>query len=169
MKVRRLIVGAITLVAISGVLAACGSSGDTTTGVATQADSGPTKAQQKAQQQALAIQQAKLDKARAEAQTAKAEAKQAKAKAKKQAAAASSQANPQPSEPAPTPEPKSPPNVVGLTLPTAKKALSEAGFTADVSNTDTAFGIVVPSNYTVCTQDAPRGSVVPILAQKYGC
>jgi hypothetical protein len=62
-----------------------------------------------------------------------------------------------------------PPKVTGLTLPTAKKQLSAAGFTADVSNTDTAFGIIVPENYTVCKQSAPRGNIVPILAQKYGC
>jgi hypothetical protein len=62
-----------------------------------------------------------------------------------------------------------PPDVVGLTLPEAKKQLSAAGYKADVSNTDTTFGILVPQNYTVCTQDDPRGDVVPILAQKYGC
>ena len=59
--------------------------------------------------------------------------------------------------------------MVGLTLPAAKSALSGAGFTANVSNTDTLFGIVVPRNYTVCKQQEPRGNVVPILAQKYGC
>jgi ABC-type glycerol-3-phosphate transport system substrate-binding protein len=62
-----------------------------------------------------------------------------------------------------------PPDVVGLTLPEAKNQLKEAGFKADVSNTDTAFGIIVEANYTVCEQDEPRGDVVPILAQKYGC
>lgn len=62
-----------------------------------------------------------------------------------------------------------PPDVVGLTLPTAEKQLKEAGFKPDVSNTDTTFGIIVKSNYTVCKQDDPVGNVVPILAQKYGC
>jgi hypothetical protein len=47
--------------------------------------------------------------------------------------------------------------------------LKDAGFKADVSNTDTTFGILVPSNYTVCKQDDPNGTLVPILAQKYGC
>jgi cytoskeletal protein RodZ len=65
--------------------------------------------------------------------------------------------------------PQKPPDVTGLTLPTAKKQLSAAGFKADVSNTDTTFGILVPQNYTVCKQSAPRGNIVPILAQKYGC
>jgi pyruvate/2-oxoglutarate dehydrogenase complex dihydrolipoamide acyltransferase (E2) component len=88
--------------------------------------------------------------------------------------------NPAPtSEPAPTPEPtpapapepapQEPPNVVGLALPDAKKLLSEAGFSTSVKNTDTTFGIIVPENYTVCTQGKPRGTLVPILAQKYGC
>jgi hypothetical protein len=68
------------------------------------------------------------------------------------------------------PEPQGdPPDVVGLTLPAAKKALKAAGFTPDVSNTDTAFGIIVESNYTICKQSAPRGDLVPVLAQKYGC
>jgi PASTA domain-containing protein len=61
------------------------------------------------------------------------------------------------------------PDVVGLSLPEAKQQLSAAGYEADVSNTDTTFGILVPRNYTVCTQDPPRGKVVAILAQKYGC
>jgi hypothetical protein len=64
---------------------------------------------------------------------------------------------------------ENPPDVVGLTLPAAKKELSEAGCRADVSNTDTTFGIIVESNYTVCTQDDPISGRVPILAQKYGC
>ena|SRR5207249_983968 len=59
--------------------------------------------------------------------------------------------------------------VTGLTLPTANKKLSAAGFKADVSNTDTTFGILVPPNSTVCKQSSPRGKIVPILAQKYGC
>lgn len=62
-----------------------------------------------------------------------------------------------------------PPDVVGLTLPEAKKQLKDAGFSADVSNTDTTLGIIVEENYTVCEQDDPSGDVVPILAQKYGC
>jgi hypothetical protein len=62
-----------------------------------------------------------------------------------------------------------PPDVVDLTLPTAQKMLKDAGYKADVSNTDTALGIIVPENYTVCEQDDPVGNIVPILAQKYGC
>lgn len=71
---------------------------------------------------------------------------------------------PEPSEPQ-----GSPPDVTGLTLPTAKHELSAAGYRADVRNTDTMFGIVIPQHYTVCKQSDPKGDVVPILAQKYGC
>lgn len=63
----------------------------------------------------------------------------------------------------------SPPDVVGLTLPTAKRMLKAAGFVPDPENTDTTFGIIVPENYTICEQDPPRGDVVHVLAQKYGC
>ena len=59
--------------------------------------------------------------------------------------------------------------MVGLTLPKAESALKTAGFKPDVSNDDTLFGIVVKANYTVCKQSSPRGNIVPILAQKYGC
>jgi len=76
------------------------------------------------------------------------------------------------SEPAPEPEPEvsaKPPNVVGLPLPAAEEVLEEAGFRAAARNTDTSFGIIVPSHYTICKEGAPRGKVVPVLAQKYGC
>jgi uncharacterized protein YceK len=72
-------------------------------------------------------------------------------------------------EPPPEPEPSEPPNVVGLPLPAAEQLLREEGFKPAVRNTDTTFGILVPSHYTICEQDAPRGDLVPVLAQKYGC
>ena len=71
--------------------------------------------------------------------------------------------------PAPEPQPKSAPNVVGLPLPAAEQVLKAAGFTPAVKNTDTAFGIVVRAHYTICTEGKPRGTLVPVLAQKYGC
>lgn len=67
------------------------------------------------------------------------------------------------------PESSEPPNVVGLPLPAARRALKEAGYRVAPENTDTTFGIVVEDNYTVCTQDPPRGETVVVLAQKYGC
>lgn len=63
----------------------------------------------------------------------------------------------------------SPPNVVGLKLPVANERLRAAGWIPKPFNTDTLFGIVVPSHYTVCHQYRPIGKKVRILAQKYGC
>jgi hypothetical protein len=75
-----------------------------------------------------------------------------------------------PTPPSAEPEAKrEPPNVVGLPLPAAEQVLSQAGYKAAATNTDTAFGIVVKSNYTICTEGPPRGNFVPVLAQKYGC
>jgi hypothetical protein len=48
--------------------------------------------------------------------------------------------------------------------------LEAAGYRTVAKNTDTTFGIIVPDNYTICTQSPPRnGSLVVVLAQKYGC
>jgi len=66
-------------------------------------------------------------------------------------------------------EPTEPPNVVGLPLPQAKQMLEEAGYRTAAKNTDTTFGIIVPENYTICNQGKPRGDLVVVLAQKYGC
>jgi Excalibur calcium-binding domain len=62
-----------------------------------------------------------------------------------------------------------PPNVVGLKLPVASERLRAAGWIPRPFNTDTLFGIVVPSHYTVCHQYRPIGKKVRLLAQKYGC
>lgn len=62
-----------------------------------------------------------------------------------------------------------PPNVEGLPLPAAKQELERAGYRTAAKNTDTTFGIIDPSNYTICEQGKPRGDLVVVLAQKYGC
>lgn len=62
-----------------------------------------------------------------------------------------------------------PPNVLGLPLPEAKRMLKQAGYRTVAKNTDTTFGIIVPDNYTICNQGRPRGEIVVVLAQKYGC
>lgn len=80
-------------------------------------------------------------------------------------------------EPAPQPEPKparrepsgDPPNVLGLPLPAARRQLKQSGYKTAAKNTDTTFGIIDPSNYTICNQGKPRGDLVVVLAQKYGC
>lgn len=62
-----------------------------------------------------------------------------------------------------------PPNVIGLPLPAARQVMKQAGYRVAPKNTDTAFGIVVEANYTICSQGKPRAGIVPVLAQKYGC
>src|SRR5665811_1247569 len=62
-----------------------------------------------------------------------------------------------------------PPNVEGLPLPEARQMLKQAGYRTVAKNTDTTFGIIDPSNYTICNQGKPRGELVVVLAQKYGC
>lgn len=62
-----------------------------------------------------------------------------------------------------------PPNVVGLNLVVAEEHLRSAGWIPKPFNTDTLFGIVVPSHYTVCHEYRPIGKRVRLLAQKYGC
>lgn len=78
-------------------------------------------------------------------------------------------------QPKPPPEPArnessgEPPNVIGLPLPAARRQLKQAGYKTVAKNTDTTFGIIVPENYTICEQGKPRGKLVVVLAQKYGC
>jgi hypothetical protein len=62
-----------------------------------------------------------------------------------------------------------PPNVVGLNLVVAEDRLRSDGWAPRPFNTDTLFGIVIPSHYTVCHQYRPIGQKVRLLAQKYGC
>jgi hypothetical protein len=62
-----------------------------------------------------------------------------------------------------------PPNVLGLPLPEARRMLKQAGYETATKNTDTTLGIIVPDNYTICRQGKPRGNLVVVLAQKYGC
>jgi hypothetical protein len=65
---------------------------------------------------------------------------------------------------------KDPVNTVGLPLDLAEELLRQDGYRVAAKNTDTTFGIIDPSNYTICTQGEPRGgTIVPVLAQKYGC
>lgn len=145
---------ALVLLCLAVGLVACGSS-----------DSTDTAAEE--------AQAAKLEELRFEKETAEQEAKQAQAEAKKEVRAAKKAAAKKKaaSEPAPEPEsePEEVPNVVGMRLPEAESTLSAAGYTTEPENTDTTFGIVVPSHYTVCEQSEPHGSVVNVLAQKYGC
>jgi len=64
---------------------------------------------------------------------------------------------------------REPPNVLGLPLPAAERLLKSAGYKTAAKNTDTTFGIIVRENYSICRQGNPRGDLVVVLAQKYGC
>jgi hypothetical protein len=137
-------------------LVACGSGGATTTEEPSTASSAES-----ARVEALRLEK---EKAEFEAQTAKAEARsEARSAARARVAAEQEPA------PAPEPEPEEVPDVVGMRLPQARSTLSAAGYTTRAENTDTTFGIVVPSHYTVCEQSDPQGNLVTVLAQKYGC
>jgi len=153
------LVSALVLLCLAAGIVACGSSGSTDTTA----------------EEAQAAK--KLEELRLEKETAEQEAKQAQAEAQKEVRAAkkaaakkraASESAPE-SEPAPEPEPEEVPDVVGMRLPEAESTLSAAGYTTEAENTDTSFGILVPSHYTVCEQSEPHGSVVNVLAQKYGC
>jgi hypothetical protein len=56
--------------------------------------------------------------------------------------------------------------VVGLNLIVAEEHLRDDGWIPKPFNTDTLFGIVVPSHYTVCHEYRPIGKKVRLLAQK---
>ncbi len=156
------------LLAILGALfglIACGSSDEsgTTSEASTAAES--TAAEQRIERIEQETKEAEL-----EAALAKKEAAQQAAKAKKAAAKRAVAAEVEADAAATEEEASSePPNVIGMRLPEAESTLKAAGFQTQAENTDTTFGIVVRSHYTICTQSEPHGDVVTVLAQKYGC
>jgi hypothetical protein len=157
----------LVIVFASFGLVACGGSDESTT--ATEAgtaleSSAPEKKIEKIEQE--------TKEAELEAAVAKKEAAQQAVKAKRAAARQAARAEAEKEEGAADTNEESssePPTVVGMRLPEAESALSAAGFETQAENTDTTFGIVVRSHYTICTQSEPRGDVVTVLAQKYGC
>lgn len=158
----------------------CGSGGTTTvieeapTEAAKPADASDAKLQRienETEEAELEAAEAKKEAAQQAAQ-AKKEAAQAQAEAaKQQRAAARAKAKAEAQEAAQVEEEVSaePPNVVGMRLPAAEAELSAAGFSTVAENTDTTFGILVPSHYTVCEESKLAGDSVRVLAQKYGC
>lgn len=152
-------IAGVALVLLIATVPACGGSGETTTVV---------EEDNAAQVEALQLEKEKaeleVEAAEAEAEKEKQEAKQAVAKAKAESEPVSDE-SPEPE----SQEASAPPNVVGLPLSTAEQQLSAAGYTTAPVNTDTLFGIVDEDNYTICKQNPPRGDVVKVLAQKYGC
>jgi beta-lactam-binding protein with PASTA domain len=145
----------LVLLCLAGGLAACGG-GEATTET------------QEAQESAAEAERETLE---LKKETAEREAEKAKAEARKEAKRAQRAAAE--SEPEPEPEPEAEtaevPNVVGMRLPAARSTLKAAGYRTQAENTDTSFGIVIPSHFTVCEQSEPHGKVVTVLAQKYGC
>ena len=146
----------LLLLALALVLMACGNGGEDTT-----------------KQEGAGVDQAvaELRKAETEKEKAEVEKETARIEAKVQAS------KPKPvshTEPGPEPEPepeasRSAPDTVGMRLPQARTKLENAGFRVKAENTDTMFGIVVPSHYKICEQSDPEEGTVTVLAQKYGC
>jgi hypothetical protein len=151
-------------------LVACGGSDESTTSTessAVESTAGPSAVERRIEKIEQETKEAEL-----EAAEAKEEAAQQVAKAKKAAVRRAAAAEAEAEEGAAVAEEESasePPNVIGMRLPEAESTLRAAGFKTQAENTDTTFGIVVRSHYTICTQSEPHGDVVTVLAQKYGC
>jgi hypothetical protein len=166
---------ALAIAVISIALGACGGS-DTTTVLeaapeATTETAPPSSAGAEARIEKI---EAETREAELEAAVAKKEAAQAAAKARTGAARQARQAAAKhvAEEAQPEEEESSisePPNVIGMKLPEAEAELSSAGFSTVAENTDTAFGIVIKSHYTICEETPLGGDTVRVLAQKYGC
>ena len=61
-------------------------------------------------------------------------------------------------------------DVRGLSLPEARKALKTDGnYRADPDPIDTAMGIYIEENFTVCKQSKPKGHLVPLKVAKRDC
>jgi beta-lactam-binding protein with PASTA domain len=164
----RVLVLAVAAATMMVFLSACGSGGTTT--VTAASTSAETTAESSATEKRIERVEKETEEAELEAVEAKREAAQQAVKAKRVAArrAASEKVE----EPQATQEKEStsePPDVVGMKLPEAKAELQSAGFHTVAVNTDTVFGIVVPSHYTVCEETPLGGNNVKVLAQKYGC
>src|SRR4051812_716884 len=159
---------AVLLVAVfaSLGLVACGGSDESTTATEAGAAVEPSGGEKKIEKIEQETKEAELEAAVGQKETAQQAVKGQRAAAKRAAAAEPEE------EAAPVAEEESssePPNVIGMRLPEGESTLSAAGFNTQAENTDTTFGILVRSHYTICTQSEPRGDVVTVLAQKYGC
>lgn len=150
-------------------LVACRSSGEAETitegSTATESTAKSSSVEQRIEKIEQETKEAELEAALAKKETAQQAAKAKKAAAKR-AVAAEAEADTAATEEEASSEP---PSVIGMRLPEAESTLRAAGFQTQAENTDTTFGIVVRSHYTICTQSEPHGDVVTVLAQKYGC
>jgi alpha-acetolactate decarboxylase len=163
----------VVLFAVIGAslgLVACGGSDNATT-VTEASPSAETSAESSASDERIKRIEEETKEAELEAALAKKEAAQQAAKAKRAAAkqAAASRAEATQAAEQEEESASEPPDVIGMRLPEAESALRAAGFRIQAENTDTTFGIVIRSRYTICTESEPHGGVVTVLAQKYGC
>lgn len=165
-RVLVLVMAAATLMAL---LSTCGSDGATT--VTTANTSAETTAESSATEKRIEKVEQETEEAELEAAEAKKEAAQQAAKVKEAAARRAAAAKAEAAQATQENEESTsePPDVVGMKLPEAKAELQSAGFHTVAVNTDTVFGIVVPSHYTVCEETPLGGNNVKVLAQKYGC
>jgi len=60
------------------------------------------------------------------------------------------------------------PDVRGMTLPDAKKALKIADVRASV-HSDSLFGVIVEENFVVCDEEAVNARMVRLEVSKYDC
>lgn len=167
---------AMAIAVTSIVLAGCGGSNTTTVieavpeATTETAPPSPSAAEARIEKIEAETQEAELQAAEAkkEAAQAAARAKVVAAKHARQAAAKKvvAEAQAEEEEEASSSEP---PDVIGMKLPEAEADLSSAGFHTVAENTDTEFGIVVKSHYTICEETPLGGDTVRVLAQKYGC
>ncbi len=159
----------LAVVGLSLAFAACGGSDE---GAATQEASSTVESagESSAAERRIEEIERETKEAELEAAVARKKAAQQVAKTKKRAARRAVAEEAESEVPVAEEESSSePPNVIGMRLPEAESTLGAAGFKAQAENTDTTFGIVVRSHYTICTQSEPHGNVVTVLAQKYGC
>jgi cell division septation protein DedD len=165
---------AMAIAVTSIVLAGCGGSNTTTVieaapeATTETAPPSPSGAEARIEKIEAETQEAELQAAVAKKQAAQvaARAKTVAARHARQAAAKHVAEEAQAEE---EPTSSEPPSVIGMKLPEAEAELSSAGFRTVAENTDTAFGIVVKSHYTICEETPLGGDTVRVLAQKYGC
>lgn len=157
------IVGAVILLAIGSAIGSGGADSEVSD---LEAELISAKAERRAVEARVGKLEGQRDAALEDAATARQEAVELEHAASESGDGSESEAEPLAEADA---EPAEPPNVVGLPLPQARRMLKEAGYRTAAKNTDTTFGIIVPENYTICNQGQPRGDLVVVLAQKYGC
>jgi hypothetical protein len=61
------------------------------------------------------------------------------------------------------------PDVTGMNLANAESQLDSAGISYQTHAQDGTFGIIVPDNWTVCSEDYINSTTVMLNAAKYGC